>query len=80
MTLKVSNVTQPASDEMILTMDNSAAHAAPSGARTYGVGAAVTLSGEVSDFDGDQLAYARDASGNISTTDLSVIMPHDQGK
>lgn len=44
-------------DDMILTIDNSSPHAAPIGAGVYEVNAAVTLGGEVSDFDGDLLDY-----------------------
>jgi hypothetical protein len=42
-------------DEMILTISNSAPHAAPTGSGTYQINDAVTLGGQVSDFDGDTL-------------------------
>ena len=47
----------PESDDMILTVSNSAPHATPTGAGSYEAGAPVTLGGEVSDYDGDTLTY-----------------------
>lgn len=58
LTLEVSDGTATASDDMILTINNSAPHVAPSGGGTYEIGTAVTLSGQVSDFDGDTLSYS----------------------
>lgn len=44
-------------DDMILTIDNSAPHVAPSGAGIYEINVPVYLTGQVSDFDGDGLSY-----------------------
>lgn len=55
--LQVSDLKVISKDEMILTIGNSAPHAAPSGGGTYQVNTPVILGGQVSDFDGDQLSY-----------------------
>ncbi|MBC2695048.1 MAG: hypothetical protein HF982_07205 [Desulfobacteraceae bacterium] len=55
LTLKVSDGTDEHTDDMILTIDNSAPHAAPTGEGVYKIFSPVTLGGEVSDFDGDEL-------------------------
>ena len=55
--LEVSDGLAVSADEMILTIDNSAPHAAPGGGGVYEVNSAVTLVGDVSDFDGDLLNY-----------------------
>ena len=68
LTLEVSNGVAKASDDMILTIDNSAPHAVPGGAGTYELGTSVTLRGEVSDFDGDQLSYTWKESSNLLTS------------
>lgn len=61
LTLQVSDWTstacEPSMDDMILTIENSAPHAAPSGAGTYEINTPVILSGQASDFDGDALSY-----------------------
>jgi len=58
-TLKVKDSNQAvASDDMILTIVNSAPHAAATGAGTYEVNSNVVLGGQVSDFDGDLLSYS----------------------
>lgn len=57
LTLEVSDGKATASDEMILTIDNSAPHAAPSGGGIYQIGEPITVGGQVSDFDGDDLNY-----------------------
>lgn len=57
LTLKVSDGRTTATDDMILTIENSAPHAAPLGAGKYEVNAPVTLDGQVSDYDGDTLNY-----------------------
>jgi hypothetical protein len=58
LTLEVSDEKVVSSDEMILTIGNSAPHAAvKGGGGTYQVGTNVILKGEVSDFDGDTLSY-----------------------
>jgi hypothetical protein len=46
-----------ASDDMILSIDNAAPHAVPTGAGRYLAYVPVMLGGEVSDFDGDLLTY-----------------------
>ncbi len=55
--LEVSDGQVISADEMILTIDNSAPHAAPGGGGVYEVGIDVVLVGDVSDYDGDLLAY-----------------------
>jgi hypothetical protein len=57
LTLEVSDGQASETDDMILTIDNSAPHAAPTGGGVYEVFTPVTLGGDVSDFDGDQLTY-----------------------
>ncbi len=57
LTLEVTDGQATSSDDMILTIGNSAPHAAPSGGGVYEIGADVTLGGNVSDFDGDLLNY-----------------------
>ena len=62
-----------ATDDMILTVGNSAPNAVATGAGTYADGDAVSLGGQVSDFDGDTLSYewwegaTSIASGSVST-------------
>lgn len=59
LTLKVKDSNEAiASDDMILTIGNSAPHAAPTGAGTYEQNSSVVLGGQVSDFDGDLLSYS----------------------
>jgi N-acetylneuraminic acid mutarotase len=55
--LEVSDGKATSADEMILTIDNSAPHAAPSGGGIYQVNTSVVIGGQVSDFDGDHLSY-----------------------
>ena len=57
LTLEVSDGQTTSTDEMILTVDNSAPHPAPSGGGSYEIGNPVTLAGQISDFDGDLLTY-----------------------
>jgi sugar lactone lactonase YvrE len=57
LTLEVSDGQASSTDDMILTVDNSAPHAAPTGGGTYAFDNPVTLAGQVSDFDGDVLTY-----------------------
>jgi len=57
LTLEVNDGATITSDNMILTIDNSAPHSAPSGAGVYEINSAVVLGGFVSDFDGDTLEY-----------------------
>jgi hypothetical protein len=44
-------------DDMLLTIDNSAPHTAPTGGGEYQIGTLITVAGQVSDFDGDLLMY-----------------------
>lgn len=55
LTLEVSDGYDTASDNMILTIENSAPHAAPTGGGVYEIYSDVILGGSVSDFDGDEL-------------------------
>jgi len=57
LTLEVSDSQSIATDSMILTIDNSAPHAAPTGGGVYEIFTPVTLGGGVSDFDGDLLTF-----------------------
>ncbi len=73
LTLEVSDGQTATSDDMILTVDNSAPHAAPGGAGLYEINTPVILPGDVSDYDGDMLHYEWSegtndfCSGNIQT-------------
>lgn len=55
--LQVSDGKDTVSDEMILTVDNSSPHAAPSGSGVYELFSSVSFGGFVSDYDGDLLGY-----------------------
>lgn len=44
-------------DDMVLTVDNSAPNASPTGSGVYEIFTPVTLGGDVSDVDGDMLVY-----------------------
>ncbi|MDM8554454.1 hypothetical protein QUF75_06960 [Desulfococcaceae bacterium HSG7] len=57
LTLEVSNGALTASDEMILTVENSAPHSGPAGGGVYEIFSPVILGGQVSDYDGDSLTY-----------------------
>lgn len=57
LTLDVRDGDRTVSDEMILTIDNTAPHAAPSGSGVFEINSPVSLGGNVSDFDGDLLLY-----------------------
>ena len=57
LTLEVSDGKVTVADQMVLTIDNSAPHAAPSGGGAYEVNTPITLGGQVSDYDGDTLSY-----------------------
>jgi hypothetical protein len=57
LTLEVSDGKAISTDDMILTIDNSAPHPAPTGGGTYEIFAPVILSGQAADFDGDLLIY-----------------------
>jgi hypothetical protein len=68
---------------MVLTINNSAPHAAPGGAGVYEINTPVILPGDVSDFDGDMLNYQWTdgtnvlCSGNIQSIagGISVLLP-----
>lgn len=68
LTLEVSDGQSTSSDEMILTVDNSAPHAAPTGGGVYGYGDPVSLGGQVSDFDGDTLSYEWSEGASVITS------------
>jgi len=57
LTIEVSDGQAGSSDDMVLTVQNSAPHAFPGGGGIYEVGSVVMLTGDVSDFDGDMLHY-----------------------
>lgn len=57
LTLEVTDGDATAQDDMILTLGNSAPHAAAGGGGTYQIGTTVLLVANVSDFDGDLLTY-----------------------
>ena len=65
LTVEVSDGQATASDDMILSIDNSAPHPAPIGAGVYEVNTPVTLAGDVSDFDGDMLTYEWIEGGDV---------------
>lgn len=57
LTVEVSDGEATSTDDMIITVANSAPHAAPTGGGTYEVGSQAILGGQVSDFEGDRLTY-----------------------
>jgi N-acetylneuraminic acid mutarotase len=57
LTLKVFDGQNSSTDDMNLTVGNSAPHAAPTGSGVYPLNTQVILGGQVSDFDGDLLTY-----------------------
>lgn len=57
MTLEVSDGQTTDTDDMILTVNNSAPNVAATGGGTYEINTPVILGGQVSDFDGDLLNY-----------------------
>ncbi len=63
--LEVDDGQATSADEMILTIDNSAPHAAPGGGGIYEIGTDVILTGDVSDFDGDLLHYEWSEGANV---------------
>ncbi|MBI4687121.1 MAG: cadherin repeat domain-containing protein [Nitrospirae bacterium] len=83
LTLEVSDGQTGSSDDMILTINNSAPHAAPGGAGVYEINTPVILPGDASDFDGDMLHYEWAegtnviCSGNIQAVagGTSVLLP-----
>jgi uncharacterized delta-60 repeat protein len=74
LTLEVSDGQATSRDDMILTIDNSAPHAAASGGGVYEINTDVTLGGNVSDFDGDLLQYAwKEETDTISFGTIQAI-------
>jgi hypothetical protein len=73
LTLEVTDGNRTSTDEMILTVGNSAPHPAPTGGGTYEISAPVILGGQISDCDGDWVSYnwregtSLIASGTIKT-------------
>lgn len=57
LTLEVRDGSETASDDMILTVGNSAPHVQATGAGVYEIFSDVILGGQVSDYDGDNLSY-----------------------
>lgn len=57
LTLKVRDGQVTSSNDMILTIENSAPHAAPNGCGVYEINTLISLLANVSDFDGDSLDY-----------------------
>lgn len=57
LTLEVTDGKCTSTDEMILTVDNSAPHPAATGGGTYEISSPVILGGQTSDFDGDSVFY-----------------------
>lgn len=58
LTLEVSDGKATNTDDMLLIIDNSAPHAAPTGGGTYQISTPITVGGQVSDFDNDLLTYS----------------------
>lgn len=56
-TLEVSDGTVTVKDTVVVSVANSAPTVVASGAGTYQIGEAISLNGEVADFDGDTLTY-----------------------
>jgi hypothetical protein len=65
LTLEVRDGQAISSDEMILTIDNSAPHVAATGGGCYEVNTDVILGGFVSDFDGDPVEYKWKEGSNV---------------
>ena len=65
LTLEVNDGLVTSKDNMILTIDNSAPHAAPTGVGTYELYSPVTLGGQISDFDGEYITYEWLENGSI---------------
>jgi len=62
------------SNQMLLTITNSAPHSAPGGSGVYEINAPVILSGDVSDFDGDLLHYEwTDETNALCSGDIQSI-------
>ena len=65
LTLQVTDGVLVDTDEVDVTIDNSAPNVAATGGGTYQLGAEVFLGGEVTDFDGDTLTYEWIEDGNV---------------
>jgi len=65
LTLEVSDGKTTTSDDMILTIENSAPHAAVTGTGRVPIGTTVFLNGQVSDYDGDTLSYTWKEDGSV---------------
>ncbi len=57
LTFEANDGQATSTNSMILTVNNSAPHAAPGGSGVYQINTPVILPGDVSDFDGDMLHY-----------------------
>lgn len=73
LTLEVSDGKITATDEMILTIDNSAPHPAPTGSGTYQIGSTITVGGQVSDYDGDSVTYAWSQGTTVYCSDGPLL-------
>lgn len=74
LTLEVTDGKATSTDSMILTVDNSAPHAGPSGSGVYQYGTPVVLGGSVSDYDGDALtATWREGENVISSEAITPL-------
>lgn len=58
LTLEVNDGQTTSTDDIILTVNNSGPHPAPTGGGIYEINTPVNLGGQVSDFDGDLLDYS----------------------
>jgi Tol biopolymer transport system component len=65
LTLEVNDGKCTSEDEMILTVNNSAPHPAPSGGGVCEINTQFALGGQVSDFDGDPVSYEWLEGGNL---------------
>jgi hypothetical protein len=65
LTLEVDDGLEKSEDQMILTIDNSAPHAAPGGGGVFEINTDVILVGDVSDYDGDLLDYEWSEGTNV---------------
>lgn len=73
LTLEVSDGKATSTDEMILTIGNSAPNVVPSGGGSYGLGDSVLLSGQVSDFDGDFLSYTWTLGSTLFSGSIQTV-------
>lgn len=73
--LEVSDSKVTASDDMILTIDNSAPHAVASGAGFYRIGSSIPLYGQVSDYDVDMLNCVWKDGARVLCTETVATIP-----